>query len=313
MDSPVRPGGSDGPQRRPRVGHLDFLNSLPLYWGLGRNGALIDLDITADTPDRLSAALTDGRLDVGPISLVEFLRHQDDLVALPEPAIGSDGPVMSCLIVSRGPLKELDGRTVALSTTSRTSILLAELLLDRCVGVSPVFRPASGSAGAMLEGADAAVLIGDAALHASLHEAPRLGLRVHDLGAMWKDWTGLPFVFALFAARRSYLAAEPDAVENVHRALVRGRDVGLREIDRICAHAARWTPYPPDFLHRYFTRALDYTLGSAQLAGIAEFARLAGGARAGFAPDTTVTVLAHASVSPGGPAGRPTTEPEEPR
>ena len=199
-------------RRRPSVGHIQFLNCLPLFWGLARTGSLLDMDLHTDTPDGLNDALAAGDLDMGPISLLEFLRHADDLVALPDIAVGSDGPVMSCLIVSQVPLEELDGQPVALGSTSRTSVRLAQLLLAERVGVNPEYFVCPPDLRTMMSEAKAAVVIGDAALRAALHEAPRMGLEVHDLGRMWKDWTGLPFVFAVFAARRDFLAREPALV-----------------------------------------------------------------------------------------------------
>ena len=89
---------------RPRVGHIQFLNCLPIYWGLMRSGALIDVDLHKDSPDRLSAALVAGDLDIGPISHVEYLRHADELLLLPDLAVGSDGPVLSVNVVSTRPL-----------------------------------------------------------------------------------------------------------------------------------------------------------------------------------------------------------------
>jgi chorismate dehydratase len=85
---------------RPRVGHIQFLNCVPLYWGLARTGTLLNLELTKETPDKLNDQLVRGELDIAPISLVEFLRHADELVALPDIAVGCDGPVMSCVIVS---------------------------------------------------------------------------------------------------------------------------------------------------------------------------------------------------------------------
>ncbi|WP_304438106.1 MqnA/MqnD/SBP family protein, partial [Frankia sp. CpI1-P] len=87
--------GPAGTEARPRVGHIQFLNCLPLYWGLVHSGALLDIELTKDTPDRLNEALVAGDLDIGPISLVEYLRHAEDLVVLPDLAVGSDGPVLS--------------------------------------------------------------------------------------------------------------------------------------------------------------------------------------------------------------------------
>src|SRR3954454_14335473 len=94
---------------RPRVGHIQYLNCLPIYWGLMRSGALLDVDLYKDTPDRLNSALITGDLDIGPISLVEYLRHADDLLLLPNLAVGSDGPVLSVNLTSTPPLPERDG------------------------------------------------------------------------------------------------------------------------------------------------------------------------------------------------------------
>src|ERR1700712_918553 len=125
---------------RPRVGHIQFLNCLPLYWGLARSGAPLDVELTKDNPDRLSDALIAGDLDIGPISLVEYLRNSEDLLLLPDIAVGSDGPVMSVNLTSQGPLDELGGELVALGSTSRTSVLLARMLLEERYGVQPTYE-----------------------------------------------------------------------------------------------------------------------------------------------------------------------------
>src|SRR3954464_13592565 len=93
---------------RPRVGHIQFLNCLPIYWGLMRSGALLDVDLRKENTDRLNQALVAGDLDIGPISLVEYLRHADDLLLLPNLAVGSDGRVPSVNLISTRPLAELD-------------------------------------------------------------------------------------------------------------------------------------------------------------------------------------------------------------
>jgi len=258
---------------RPRVGHIQFLNCLPLYWGLARTGNLLDLDLTKDTPEKLSDQLVNGALDIGPITCVEYLRHADELVLLPDIAVGSDGAVMSCVIVSKVPLGELDGRRVALGSTSRTSVRLARLLLEEREGVSPEYYSCPPDLDAMLAEADAAVLIGDPALRASLEQAPQQGLAVHDLGAMWKEWTGLPFVFAVWAARREYVERHPELVAAVHRAFLESRDLSLAEAGQVAEQAARWEAFDAAVLETYFSKALDFSLGERQLAGIAEFAR----------------------------------------
>src|SRR3954453_16083989 len=226
-------------QRRPRVGHIQFLNCLPLYWGLIHSGALADVELVKDTPDRLNDALVAGQVDLGAISLVEYLRHTDELVLLPDLAVGSDGPVLSVNLVSQVPLPELAGRRVALGSTSRTSVLLAELWLEEVHGVRPEYFSCPPDLTTMLLEADAAVLIGDAALRAT-YDGPRRGLTVHDLGQAWRDWTGLPMVFAVWAARRSYAQANPGLVKDVHTAFLRSRDDALAHVEEVAAAAARW-------------------------------------------------------------------------
>jgi chorismate dehydratase len=259
--------------RRPRVGHIQFLNCLPLYAGLVDSGALLDIDLHKDTPDALSDALVRGDLDIGPISLVEYLRHAEDLLVLPDLAVGSDGPVLSvCLVGESGP-GDLDGRRVALGSTSRTSVLLAQLLLEDRYGVHPTYLTCPPDLTAMLLEADAAVLIGDLALRAT-HDAPTLGVKVTDLGAEWHDWTGLPMVFAVWAARRDYAAGHSQAVRDVHRAFTSSLESSLARIDEVAARAARWEPFSAGELAAYF-RTLEFTLGARQQEGIAEFARRA--------------------------------------
>ncbi|OZV76244.1 ABC transporter substrate-binding protein [Micromonospora echinospora] len=265
---------------RPRVGHIQFLNCLPIYWGLMRSGALIDVDLHKDSPDRLSAALVAGDLDIGPISHVEYLRHADELLLLPDLAVGSDGPVLSVNVVSTRPLAELDGRPVALGSTSRTGVLLAQLLLGERYGVCPEYFRCPPDLTQMLLEADAGVLIGDVALRA-LYEAPRRGLAVTDLGQAWREWTGLPMVFAVWAVRRDFAAAHPGLVKEVHEAFLRSRDLCLSELDEVAASAARWEPFDAETLASYF-RVLDFSLGERQVAGLREFARRA--AEAGEAP-----------------------------
>lgn len=263
-------GAAGDPIRRPRVGHIQFLNCLPLYWGLMRSGALLGVDLHKDTPDRLNAALIAGDLDIGPISLVEYLRYADDLLLLPDLAVGSDGPVLSVNLVSTVPLSQLGGRRVALGSTSRTGVLLARMLLESRLGVRPDYFRCPPDLTEMLLEADAGVLIGDAALRAR-HEAPGRGLIVTDLGGAWREWTGLPMVFAVWAVRRDFADAHPGLVKEVHGAFLASRELCLDELDVVAATAARWEPFSAATLAEYF-RVLDFSLGDRQIAGLREFA-----------------------------------------
>lgn len=257
--------------RRPRVGHIQFLNCLPIYWGLMRSGALLDVDLYKDTPDRLNTALVAGDLDIGPISLVEYLRHADELLLLPDLAVGSDGPVQSVIVASTRPLHELDGRPVALGSTSRTGALLARMLLADRFGVRPTYFSSPPDVGRMLQEADAAVLIGDVALRTVIQPGD---LQITDLGQAWREWTGLPMVFAAWAVRRDFATAHPGITKDVHEAFIRSKELCLAELDDAATAAARWEPFDAPTLATYF-RVLDFSLGERQVAGLREFARRA--------------------------------------
>jgi len=266
---------------KPRVGHIQFLNCLPLYDGLIQSGALLDVDLHRDDPDALNEALVQGDLDIGPISLIPTLQHARELLVLPDMAVGSDGPVLSVVLVGKRPPTELDGGRVALGSTSRTSVVLARLLFEQRYGVRPSYEVMPPDLNAMLQVADAAVLIGDVALRAT-YEAPRFGLHLTDLGQAWRDWTGLPMVFAVWAARRQYAEDHPGMVKDVHRAFVSSLHDALAHVDDVAARAARWEIFDQRTLAGYF-RALDFSLGQRQRDGIAEFARRA--ATIGAAPE----------------------------
>jgi len=255
---------------RPRVGHIQFLNCLPIYWGLVRSGALLDIDLHKDTPDRLSDALVAGDLDIGPISLVEYLRHADDLLLLPDLAVGSDGPVLSVNIVSQVPLDGLHEQRVALGSTSRTSVVLTQYYLEEKLGVVPAYFACPPDLTAMMLEASAAVLIGDAALRAT-YDAPRRGLLVHDLGSIWREISGLPMVFAVWAVRRDFATNHPGLVKDVHNAFVHSRDFSLAHVDEVAAGAARWEGFDQQTLRTYF-QTLDFSLGERQIAGLRTFA-----------------------------------------
>lgn len=263
-------GAGDWPDEvgRPKVGHIQFLNCLPLYHGLVRSAAVLDLELRRGTPTELNRLLLEGELDVSPISSVEYLRHSDRLVLLPNIAVAADGPVGSISLVARRPVEELDGGVVALASTSATSVALLDLLLRERWRVKLSSFTCPPDLARMLQEADAALLIGDDALRANVSAGD---LVVYDLGAEWKALTGLPMVFALWAVRRHWAAAHPHLVVDVHRAFQASLEVSISEVDAIARSAARWEPFDAAFLAAYF-RGLRFRLGTRELEGLRAFA-----------------------------------------
>jgi chorismate dehydratase len=235
---------------RPRLGHIQFINCLPLYYGMVKQDVLLDVDLVKANPADLVGEILDGRLDIAPIPTIEYARHADELVLLPDIAISSDGEVQSILLISKVPADELSGRCVALANTSRTSQVLARVLLARRWNVTPDYVEMPPDLPAMLRDADAALLIGDEALRA-YWETPE-DLYSYDLGTEWKAWTGLPFVFAVWAVRREYADRQPDAVRAVADALGSSLDYCRAHLDDISEYAARWESFPAERFRSYF-------------------------------------------------------------
>jgi chorismate dehydratase len=269
-----------------KLGRIGYINCYPVYGAIDRGAVRVPADLVTGTPAELNDLLTAGELDVSVISAVEYARHARDLVLLADLAISCDGPVRSVALFSKRPVAELDDRTVLLTASSRTSVGLLELLCRDRWRVAPRFAQARAEASDLdaLAGLphEAVLVIGDAAL---LLAARGVYPHRYDLGGEWKAWTGLPFVFAVWAARRE---RERDAVRRVHRALLAARDWGLAHVDVLAADAARATGVSVAACREYLG-GLDYALSATHLAGLTDFfGRLA--AR-GVVPDASLQFL----------------------
>ncbi len=254
-----------------RVGIVHYVNSRPLSRGLLRAAPDQELACELLPPAAIADRLRDGTLDVGLVPSIELARIPD-LAVLPGLGIAATHEVRSVLLVSKVPIQQIG--SVALDENSRTSAALVRILLAERYGLAPELRPAAADLGAMLAGSDAALLIGDPAL-----AVPREDYVVLDLAGEWLELTGLPFVFAVWAARRE--AAERVPVARFEASL----EAGLAERDAIVAETAAETGIAPAVLHDYYTRNLRYRMGPAEQAGLAEFLHRA--AAHGLAPPIT--------------------------
>jgi len=269
-----------------RLGRIGYINCGPVYGAIDREIVRAPGELVTGTPAELNDLLVAGELDVSVISAVEYARHARDLVLLPDIAISCDGPVRSVALFSRRTVDQLDGRTVLLSASSRTSVALLELLCREVWKVKPKFADARAEAQDLATLAalphEAVLVIGDAALTLAAR-----GTYPHryDLGSEWKAWTGLPFVFAVWAARRS---VDPEAVRRGHEALLASRAWGLAHLDALAADAARATAVPLAACREYLG-GLDYALSYKHLAGLTDFFRRL--AADGIVPDGSLQFL----------------------
>jgi len=242
--------GTAAPEAPPvRLGYIDYLNCLPVYFGIEQGAVDLDVTVQKGPPSQLNRAFLEGWLDVTPISSIEYARHAADCVIIPGLSISADGRVASILLFHRRPLAELDGRPVALTASSATSVVLTRIILELRYGVRPEYRVAPPDLEAMLAEHDAALLIGDDALLAA-HAHPEIP---HvDLGTEWKAFTGHPMVYALWVARRELAETDPAALRRVTRVFHASQEYSWDHRAAMVAEAVARRRLPPDVVDDYF-------------------------------------------------------------
>jgi chorismate dehydratase len=287
-----REAGTPPHPQRMRVGRIPYVNCYPVYGAVDRGIVALDADLVDGVPTALNQAMADGALDVSVVSAVEYARDAARYLLLPDLAISCDGPVRSVLLLARRPAGDLDGQDVVVSRSSMTSVALLGLLFAHVWRAQPAFVPGdaevSDVAGFAADPHDARLVIGDAALLLTGGAAAAVRAEypfVYDLGAEWKRWTGLPFVFAVWVAQRATPVA--DALR-VHGGLIASRDWGIDHLDLLAAQASGVTGVPSGACLDYLS-GLDYGLSYPHLAGLTEFYRRL--VLAGDVPDGTLAFL----------------------
>ena len=244
-----------------RIGAVTYLNARPLVYGLERTDRFA---IRYDLPSECARLLHARETDVGLIPSIEYLRGPEPYVIVPGPAVTSRGPVASVAIYTRREMKDV--RTIAMDTSSRTSVALATVMLRRRFEIAPEHVHMGPDLDAMLAQADAALIIGDVALFLD-HEAA--GARKIDLGEEWTAMTGLPFVYACWSGWPGAVGVADVA------ALQRARDEGVAQSDAVAA-----AYYPDDtprqaIARRYLRDNIRYSLGPDEIEGLTTFFRYA--------------------------------------
>ncbi|MEW5763066.1 MAG: menaquinone biosynthesis protein [Bacillota bacterium] len=236
-----------------RLGQVDYLNCLPVYYPLETGQVALDVELVRGVPTYLNRLFLDGELDITPLSSIEYARHPEKCVILPDISISSDGRVGSILLFSRLPVTELDGRKICLPSSSATSVALLRILLEHYYHVEADFETTVPDLDLMLARADAGLLIGDDALlaHQKVLAGGR-GLLVTDLGAAWKEFTGEKMVFALWVIRRDFALAHPEETGSVSRAFLRAREISMAHREELIAAARRRRGLPRPVLEDYF-------------------------------------------------------------
>jgi predicted solute-binding protein len=249
-----------------RLGSVNYLNARPLIAGLDA-GDDPHVTVRCDPPSECAALLDAGEIDLGLIPTIAYHDRPVDRV-IPDVSIASEGPVASVAIFTRRPIGTVT--SIALDTSSRTSVALTRIMCRRRFGITPSFVRHAPDLPAMLTAHDAALVIGDPALFADLPMlAAAIGAPVDkiDLGALWTEMTGLPFVWAFWAGRPE--AASPAVVARLQATRDRGVAQSDALADAYVAHTPTWQP----LARRYLREHIQFGLTSRMLEGLATYYR----------------------------------------
>jgi chorismate dehydratase len=230
-----------------KLGRIGYVNMAPVFYRLEAN-----VEEVVGVPTALNRQLIAGEIDVAPISSIAYARHADTLRLLPRLCVSSEGAVESIQLISKTPLERI--RTVAVTPESATSVVLTKVLFPDADHVP------------LGEDAEAKLLIGDAALKSAFEDpTPH-----HDLGKLWLERTGLPMVFAVWAAPEP---TNPELPE-LEDALVASVRQARAEPEQLAYESSQRYGYPPGFLARYFEK-LRYRFGPRERAGLYTFLEMA--------------------------------------
>ena len=252
-----------------KVGKVNFINTLPIFYPLESGAIEHDFQIIGATPAALNALLASGQIDLGVVSSIEYGRNFNNYLLLPDLSISCQSKVCSVLLLSTVPLQHLNDQEILLTPKSHTSIALLKLLFSRRLGIRPHYRLADYHIpdSRWPTGAKALLAIGDDALRLKKNPAVEVAL---DLGVAWHEWTGQPFVFAVWALRRDSLAQRDGLVHETHATLIEAKNYGLDHLEEIAIRAGQCSWFSRQECVQYL-QTIEYDLDGDKQAGLKLF------------------------------------------
>jgi chorismate dehydratase len=239
-----------------------YLNSAPLIWSFLRGSMRDNVEFIEAVPARCARMLAEGEVEVALVPVIEYQRAKD-VSLVPDVCVGSNGEVRSVLLVSRKP--ELESiRSVALDESSRTSATLVKIIFREFLRRDAEWTTRSPNLNEMLERNDAALIIGDPAMVFS-----RGDLRIWDMASLWRNYTGLGFVFAMWMLRDS-------ASNRVRRIdFSAARDEGVANKDEIISDYQKLLSLSRESLQEYLDRNICFRLNDQMQEGLNLYYELA--------------------------------------
>ncbi len=259
-----------------RIGKIRYLNCIPFFFGLTEmlraKGIESEVTFFESYPAEINQAMEKGAIDVAPISSLEYLRHQEDYLLLPDLAIGTRLFARSVLLLSKKKIEQLNGAVIALSRESLSSSGLLRILLHKKYDHRNTFEGVDQDPEAMLRNYSAALVIGDQALFCQ----PKELVYKYDLGELWQSWTGKPFVFALWAVRKEFAARNADFLRCFAETLRENLVNNLADPEALLKRALGIAPSDKRFCQMLgYLVNLQYSLDDSMKEGVTRFFELA--------------------------------------
>lgn len=212
-----------------KIGRLTYLNCAPVYYGFDIGMTALNGELVSGVPAELNRMMARGELDITPVSAIEYARHQEQYKLIPNICLNSEGMVKSVLLVSKVKIEDLNGKRVVLTNTSATSQALLKIILAEKYKVNVQYSEMSPDLEKMLESSEAALIIGDDAL---LMDVPD-GLKVYDIGQLWREYSGYPVIFVTFVVQRKFVKDYPNEIVELSDSLYDSLQLGIANIEKL--------------------------------------------------------------------------------
>lgn len=260
---------------KPSLGDINFINCLPLHYGLVQGGFGTPVDVKPGTPAELNRLVVAGELNVSPVSSIIYAKHSENLLLLPDVSISAAGALQSILLVSKQPISKLGESRIALTAKSATSHGLLKIIMHHAYQANPeYFISPLSLEGGVLNDAQAVLFIGDDALYAYHHRQP--GYYYYDLGAEWLAMTGLAMVYAVWVVNREFATASEHLVQMVYEQVTGAFAYGLSHLPAATENLAGQVTFSAQQLLTYI-QLLNYEFTPAHEQALLTYYKLAHG------------------------------------
>lgn len=256
------------------IGSISYTNTWPISYFFDESKFGKDVEIINQVPSQLNKQMAAGLIDIGPISSFAYGENADKYLLLPDLSVSAYGNVGSISLFAKTDINDIKNKKIALVNTSATSVNLLKIIMQEFLGGNPSYIYSNPNLEAMMEEADAALLIGDDALIANMQNEKDQRFKLYDLGAEWQKFTNESMTFAVWAVRRERVEENPELLYHVYREFLASKKKGKEKLGEIIGASAAKCGGTYDFWLKYFN-GLSNDFGQDQRKGLLQYYKYA--------------------------------------